>query len=104
MRSKKSSSRGTNDIMNDILSQGSIERFAPVPKNVAVNQFNSDILAQREKRLTKVYSWRKYQIPTDLNTNHAYGVHKPLEPDGSGDNFSHVMNHDYMKVFAKTQM
>ncbi len=44
MRSSWRSSSNSKDIMNDILSQGSVESFALVPKNVAVNQFNSDIL------------------------------------------------------------
>jgi hypothetical protein len=52
--------------------------------------------------LTKVYNRRRFPIPSSKVKDYTYGGMKTKEPDGGGDNFNHVINHDYMKHFAKT--
>ena len=78
--------------MDEILSQGSNDNhFRPIPKNVAMNAFNNDVLAQRTTRLKKVYSRWKFELPSDNLRDHVYGTQRDEEPDGSGQNFVHVM-------------
>lgn len=47
-----------------------------------------------------MYKWRKYKIPSNKNPGFTYGQINLPEPDGSGDNFDHVIKHDYMTHFT----
>ena len=63
--------------MDEILSQASNDNhFRPIPKNVAMNAFNNDVLAQRTTWLKKVYSRRKFNLPSDGAKDYIYGTQR----------------------------
>lgn len=83
---RRGSSRGSSHIMDDIISQGQMS-YTSLPKNVNPNAFTNEINVQRDRRQKKMYSKRKYALPTDRNMTHTFGKAGPDIPDGSGQNF-----------------
>lgn len=50
--------------------------------------------------MKKTLSRRRFNVPSMGDKTYSYGAIQRNVPDGSGKDFNHVMNHDYMKHFT----